>query len=588
MSLLDTFNENGYVQIPKNENFADFLSELAPDIKGLCPDYESKEVPIGKYSLLDTALRHRLDEEKLLPAEVVHENPLFGKRISIQAHDLPKNLIPLLQHPHILDNVASVLGTSDIVLLNATIAASYPGNTGNDKQYHCDTANFSDGVKALDCVSQNKFVVNVQVFLDDVDVNLAPMKILPGTHKCNTHLAINSLVSERLGLPDNKDNLVQSNWIYNELIEDFNLIPEALSGERGGISLMNSSVLHAASENLTSSKVRRVAILNYAKRTDRHFRRVYPLKKSKLFLSKIENLTPLFDNYNKSSQLTPHILGRIQKVVNKISEVSARNINRIFHPYYSIMRIRRTFERIINNAGNVEREYLNIGAGPVWLHERFIVIDQCFDSNESLGRLNFNLVHDLPIPFNDNFFKGVYSSHCLEHLNEKEVTTVLKEAHRILRPGGTLRIVVPDMGRIFDAYDQRDASYADWFRKKQHMPGHNWFKDSWLRLNTRSFAGHVVDLFDDEELYSMYENNNREEFVSKIYSRAESNPSYLNVPNAHKSYWTPDTLLKKFEELGFQNCQSVKKGVSRDKAFTNGVVFDNTLPGRSVIVEGTK
>ncbi len=167
MSLVNTFNEDGYVEIPKNDNFGEFLSELAPDIKELCPDYESGELPKGVYSLLDTALQHRLDEESLLPSEVIHENPLFGKRISIQAHDLPKSLIPLLQHHHILSNVAAVLGTSDIVLLNATIAASYPGNTGNDKQYHCDTANFSDGVKALDCVSNNNFVVNVQVFLDE-------------------------------------------------------------------------------------------------------------------------------------------------------------------------------------------------------------------------------------------------------------------------------------------------------------------------------------------------------------------------------------------------------------------------------------
>jgi len=39
--------------------------------------------------------------------------------------------------------------------------------------------------------------------------------------------------------------------------------------------------------------------------------------------------------------------------------------------------------------------------------------------------------------------------------------------------------------------------------------------------------------------------------------------------------------ILKFEELG---CL----GISKDKVFSNGVVFDNTLPGKSVIVEATK
>lgn len=120
------------------------------------------------------------------------------------------------------------------------------------------------------------------------------------------------------------------------------------------------------------------------------------------------------------------------------------------------------------------------------------------------------------------------------------------------------------------------------------MSGQNWFKDSWLRLNTRSFAGHVVDLFNDQELYDMYENNSRDEFINKVLIRAVSIPNYFNIPNAHKSYWTTDKLVKQLQELGFKNFLSVKKGVARDKLFSNGLVFDNTFPEKSVIVEATK
>ena len=116
------------------------------------------------------------------------------------------------------------------------------------------------------------------MFLDDFDTNLASMKILPGTHKRDLRFAMNSLVSKRMGLSDKQDNLVQSNWIYDEFTENFNIKPELLVGERGVISMMNSSVLHAASENLSPRAVKRVAILNYARKSDFFLKEIISLK----------------------------------------------------------------------------------------------------------------------------------------------------------------------------------------------------------------------------------------------------------------------------------------------------------------------
>ncbi len=587
MDNTSRFEELGCISVPRDRDFANFLTDLEPEIKSICPDFESAKLPEGTHTILDTALQHRLDDFDLLPEKVIHKNPLFGKRIITQAHDLPVKLIPLLKHTHILNQVSSIFGTDDVVLVNGSIHANYPGSSENDKQYHSDTANFTSPKKALRCVVKNKFVLNVQVFLDDVDFDIAPTKILLGTHRPENHLSINSEVSRRLGLPDNQYNLVQSNWIYEELIEDFKLNPIYVTGERGGISLMNSSLLHGATKNISNNRVRRIAILNFARRSD-PFRRVYPFKKSKTFYDSLKEPGPVFDIYRTSAKAYVHIFGRLKKLLNKIKESFSRALNRIIKPYYSIQRLLRIVEKAQNKILKVEREYLNIGAGPVWKHERFTTIDQCFDTNADLGRINFDLVKDLPLPFQDDTFKGIYSSHCFEHLTDIEIKNILKEAYRVLKKGGTIRVVVPDMGAMFDAYDKRDGTFADWFRAKQAMPGHNWFKDSWLRLNTRSFAGHVVDQFTDEELYKIYEQNNREDFIKSILNAAESNPSYLNVPNAHKSFWTPDKFVKKFQELDFKKCLSVKKGVTRDKVFSNGVVFDNTLPGKSVIVEATK
>jgi predicted SAM-dependent methyltransferase len=47
------------------------------------------------------------------------------------------------------------------------------------------------------------------------------------------------------------------------------------------------------------------------------------------------------------------------------------------------------------------------------------------------------------LPYNDNVVDFILIEHCLEHVNCADGFRFLKEAHRILKPGGTLRVCVP-------------------------------------------------------------------------------------------------------------------------------------------------
>ena len=53
-----------------------------------------------------------------------------------------------------------------------------------------------------------------------------------------------------------------------------------------------------------------------------------------------------------------------------------------------------------------------------------------------------------PLPYPDNHFDEVRSSHLLEHFSRAEVEPVLKEWVRVLKPGGSLKIAVPDFEYI--------------------------------------------------------------------------------------------------------------------------------------------
>jgi SAM-dependent methyltransferase len=47
----------------------------------------------------------------------------------------------------------------------------------------------------------------------------------------------------------------------------------------------------------------------------------------------------------------------------------------------------------------------------------------------------------------------IYSSHMLEHLDRAAGSQFLAEAHRVLKPGGVIRVAVPDLGMLVDRYN---------------------------------------------------------------------------------------------------------------------------------------
>lgn len=80
---------------------------------------------------------------------------------------------------------------------------------------------------------------------------------------------------------------------------------------------------------------------------------------------------------------------------------------------------------------------LNLGCGPKRL-EGYINVDLHVDAD-----LKHNLLE--PLPFEDGSIDEVLASHLLEHFSYAESHTVLKDWVRVLKHGGKLRIIVPDL-----------------------------------------------------------------------------------------------------------------------------------------------
>ena len=67
------------------------------------------------------------------------------------------------------------------------------------------------------------------------------------------------------------------------------------------------------------------------------------------------------------------------------------------------------------------------------------------------------------LPFTDGSAEAIAAYHVLEHMHRYEAENLLHDAFLVLEPGGTLRIVVPDVELLFRAYATNDTElYSSW------------------------------------------------------------------------------------------------------------------------------
>lgn len=110
------------------------------------------------------------------------------------------------------------------------------------------------------------------------------------------------------------------------------------------------------------------------------------------------------------------------------------------------------------------KDYLNLGCGSRY-HLGWTNIDIA-------GRGVDVLQHDLSkgIPSDDESFAVVYHAAVLEHLRLQDIKPFLSECHRVLRPGGIMRVGVPDFEALCRVYLEKlhDASKGDEVARHDH------------------------------------------------------------------------------------------------------------------------
>ncbi|OQY75516.1 MAG: hypothetical protein B6D44_01220 [Ignavibacteriales bacterium UTCHB2] len=141
--------------------------------------------------------------------------------------------------------------------------------------------------------------------------------------------------------------------------------------------------------------------------------------------------------------------------------------------------------------------------------------------------------------FEDQNVDVVYASHIFEHLSDKAKKIFLIESYRVLKSGGVLRIVVPDLYKV---------------SKKYIMDFESGDEDA-----SHSFL-HSLNLHKVYEVSSAFKNK-----LKKLISW------FQKYPHLHKYMYDQYSLTKILNESGFRNIKVMEMGKSDRFAEINDV-----------------
>lgn len=134
------------------------------------------------------------------------------------------------------------------------------------------------------------------------------------------------------------------------------------------------------------------------------------------------------------------------------------------------------------------------------------------------------------LPYQDGVVAGVYSEHLFEHLTQAEGLGFLRECRRVLKPGGLVRIAMPDLDVIVDRYGSDDwRGDGDMFKL-----GFDWVQNRCEMMNIAMREWGHKHVYNQEELIRIASMAGFE--VVKRYAYGESDtPSFRNIETRNSS-----------------------------------------------------
>ena len=217
-----------------------------------------------------------------------------------------------------------------------------------------------------------------------------------------------------------------------------------------------------------------------------------------------------------------------------------------------------------------------------------------------------DIPHDLlsmeSLPIENNTAEIIQSQYSIEHISDEAALFFLKEANRALKPGGILKIVVPNIELDYLAYTNNDKSYfaIDSMSLKKNYEAKSRFKTpfnqaSFEQIFLSRFAsnatiihgGNNPNRIDDKEFKHSFATMDKEDAFTHCSSKC-SVEVQKEIRYNHINWWNHNKLLRMLEEAGFKQNSILAPGQSSTPVLRNNQYFDNLWNHVALFVESKK
>ncbi|MDA1330714.1 MAG: hypothetical protein O3B43_06590 [Chloroflexi bacterium] len=248
-----------------------------------------------------------------------------------------------------------------------------------------------------------------------------------------------------------------------------------------------------------------------------------------------------------------------------------------------------------------ERRFYNVGAGVNFRHPAWQNVGL---PSEAYGSEHVDMVWDLqectPMPVDVDTAQIMYSRYTLEHVTDVAVQNFLNESYRVLRKGGVLRVIVPDIEVYYAAYEAREPELFQKPKRDTKTYPNKKFKEN---PNTASFEQrflwtfasststiHQMDVphrIDDEELRKVLAELPLQEALDYCTARA-SIEFQRKFPQFHTNWFSDEKLARMMQAAGFTKPYRSSVGASKSPVLWDLRLFDGRRPEIGLFMEAIK
>lgn len=259
------------------------------------------------------------------------------------------------------------------------------------------------------------------------------------------------------------------------------------------------------------------------------------------------------------------------------------------------------YRELFDEATLAAKPFYNIGAGsfshPYWTSVDFV---SDWYAGVQGDIVHHDLMSDAPLPIETGSAWIVYTSHTVEHVSEEATARLFREAHRVLRPGGVLRVTTgPDAETDWRALMRGDIRWWYWAEDMYSQPGSYEhilhrpantvpIEERWLHHVASALAPNDISPSEVKlaapQIRVIIAERGFEGTLDYVTSLCRFDPKR---PGNHISWWSHPKLLRFLNEAGFADAYRSGFGQSTSPVLRTPL-FDSTHPAISAYVEAIK